>query len=123
LRVAIKDNIDIAGVKTFASSRAYGELYGIASTSAPAIQKLLDLGAVIVGKTGMSQFTAKILLATSSTFMRLGILGEMGLARLGAAAVVLEPQLALTNGWISRLEPTVRSTPVFMLLVQDADNT
>jgi hypothetical protein len=123
LRVAIKDNIDIAGVKTFASSRAYGELYGIASTSAPAIQKLLDVGAVIVGKTGMSQFTAKILLATSSTFMRLGILGEMGLARLGAAAVVLEPQLALTNGWISRLEPTVRSTPVFMLLVQDADNT
>jgi Asp-tRNA(Asn)/Glu-tRNA(Gln) amidotransferase A subunit family amidase len=56
LRVAIKDNIDIAGVKTFASSRAYGELYGIASTSAPAIQKLIDLGAVIVGKTGMSQF-------------------------------------------------------------------
>jgi Asp-tRNA(Asn)/Glu-tRNA(Gln) amidotransferase A subunit family amidase len=56
LRVAIKDNIDIAGVKTFASSRAYGELYGIASTSARAVQKLLDLGAVIVGKTGMSQF-------------------------------------------------------------------
>lgn len=56
LRVAIQDNIDIAVVKTCASSRAYGELYGMASTSAPAIQELLGLGTVIVGKTGMSQF-------------------------------------------------------------------
>ncbi|KAK0748326.1 amidase signature domain-containing protein, partial [Apiosordaria backusii] len=56
LRVAIKDNGDIAGVRTCASSRAYGELYGPAPASAPAVQKLIDLGAVIVGKTDMSQF-------------------------------------------------------------------
>ncbi|KAK0738669.1 amidase signature domain-containing protein [Schizothecium vesticola] len=56
LRVAIKDNIDIAGVKTFASSRSYGELYGTAGETAPAIQMLQDLGAIVVGKTGMSQF-------------------------------------------------------------------
>jgi len=56
LRVAIKDNIDIAGVKTFASSRSYGELYGTAAETAPAIQMLQDLGAIVVGKTGMSQF-------------------------------------------------------------------
>jgi Asp-tRNA(Asn)/Glu-tRNA(Gln) amidotransferase A subunit family amidase len=56
LRVAIKHNIDIADIKTSASSRAYGLLYGIASMSAPAVHKLLDLEAVIVGKTGMSQF-------------------------------------------------------------------
>lgn len=56
LRVAIKDNIDIAGAKTFASSLAYGQFHGIKSHNAPAIQRLLDLGAVIVGKTGMSQF-------------------------------------------------------------------
>ncbi|KAI1122992.1 amidase signature domain-containing protein [Nemania abortiva] len=56
LRVAIKDNIHVAGAKTFGSSKSYGELYGISRTSAPAVQELLDLGAVIIGKTGMSQF-------------------------------------------------------------------
>ena len=56
LRVAIKDNINIAGVRTYASSRAYGELYGPAAVSAPVVQKLIELGAAIVGKTGMSQF-------------------------------------------------------------------
>ncbi|KAK3366655.1 amidase signature domain-containing protein [Lasiosphaeria ovina] len=56
LRVAITDNIDIAGVRTYASSWAYGELYGPAPASAPSVQKLFELGAVIVGTTGMSQF-------------------------------------------------------------------
>jgi Asp-tRNA(Asn)/Glu-tRNA(Gln) amidotransferase A subunit family amidase len=56
LRVAIKDNVDIAGVKTFASSRSYGELYGIVANQAPAVQNLQDLGAIVVGKLGMSQF-------------------------------------------------------------------
>lgn len=56
LRVAIKDNIDIAGVRTTGASRSYGELYGNAPKSASAIQKLIDLGAVIVGKAGLSQF-------------------------------------------------------------------
>lgn len=55
-RVAIKDNIDIAGVRTTGATRAYGELYGNSPKSASAIQKLIDLGAVIVGKTGLSQF-------------------------------------------------------------------
>ncbi|KAJ8120657.1 hypothetical protein ONZ43_g2689 [Nemania bipapillata] len=56
LRVAIKDNIHIAGAKTFGSCKSYGELYGISRTTAPAVQRLLDLGAVIVGKTVLSQF-------------------------------------------------------------------
>ncbi|KAK7424424.1 hypothetical protein QQX98_000389 [Neonectria punicea] len=56
LRVAIKDNIDVAGTKTFASCLAYGNFHGHLPQSAPVVQKLLDLGAIIVGKTGMSQF-------------------------------------------------------------------
>ncbi|KAI0876305.1 amidase signature domain-containing protein [Hypoxylon argillaceum] len=56
LRVAIKDNIHITGAKTFGSCKSYGQLYGISQTTAPAIQRLLDLGVVIVGKTGLSQF-------------------------------------------------------------------
>lgn len=56
LRFAVKDNIDVAGAKTSGSCKAYAQLYGICSRSAPSIQRLLDLGAVVVGKTGMSQF-------------------------------------------------------------------
>ncbi|KAK1828820.1 amidase signature enzyme [Podospora conica] len=56
LRVAIKDNIDIARIKTYASSMDFGELFGKASKSAPVVQKLQELGAIVVGKTGMSQF-------------------------------------------------------------------
>ena len=56
LRVAVKDNIDIAGCMTEGSCRAYGEFYGVKSRTAPAIQLLIDLGVVVVGKTIMSQF-------------------------------------------------------------------
>ncbi|EJP61907.1 amidase-like protein [Beauveria bassiana ARSEF 2860] len=56
LRVAIKDNIDVAGVKTFASCLSYGHFYGAKAKSAPAVQRLLDLGAIVIGKTGLSQF-------------------------------------------------------------------
>ena len=41
---------------TMASCQAYGEFYGVKSRTAPAIQLLLDLGVVVVGKTIMSQF-------------------------------------------------------------------
>lgn len=55
-RVALKDNIDLKGVKTSGASRSYYELYSPAKKSAPFVQKLIDLGAIIVGKTAMSQF-------------------------------------------------------------------
>lgn len=56
LRVAVKDNIDLRGVRTSGSSRSYFNTYLAAEISAPAIQKLIDLGAIVVGKTGLSQF-------------------------------------------------------------------
>ena len=56
LRVVVKDSIDVVGAKTSGSSKDYAELYGVCNMSAPAVQKLLYLGAVIVGKIGMSQF-------------------------------------------------------------------
>lgn len=37
-------------------SRAWLSLYPPASSTAPCIQRLIDLGAVIVGKTRLSQF-------------------------------------------------------------------
>jgi Asp-tRNA(Asn)/Glu-tRNA(Gln) amidotransferase A subunit family amidase len=55
-RVAIKDNIDLHGVRTCGMSRSYFQLYPPSSKSAFAVQRLINLGAIIVGKTGMNQF-------------------------------------------------------------------
>ncbi|EHK40489.1 hypothetical protein TRIATDRAFT_296439 [Trichoderma atroviride IMI 206040] len=56
LRVAIKDIIDLKGLKTGASSRAYTELYPAKEESAEIVQRLIKLGFVIVGKLKTTQF-------------------------------------------------------------------
>jgi Asp-tRNA(Asn)/Glu-tRNA(Gln) amidotransferase A subunit family amidase len=56
MRVSIKDNINLSGIKTSLSSRAWNTLYPEVADTAPAVQYLIDLGAVIVGKTILSQF-------------------------------------------------------------------
>ncbi|KAI9637823.1 amidase signature domain-containing protein [Dioszegia hungarica] len=57
-RLAVKDIYDVKGVQTAAGNRAFAEIYPVASVNAPAVQKLLDLGAVIVGKTKTAQFAS-----------------------------------------------------------------
>ncbi|KAL8846996.1 MAG: hypothetical protein Q9221_007952 [Calogaya cf. arnoldii] len=56
IRVAVKDNFDLAGTKTSLCSRSYLETYPEKSQSAPCVQRLLDLGASIVGKTKLCAF-------------------------------------------------------------------
>jgi Asp-tRNA(Asn)/Glu-tRNA(Gln) amidotransferase A subunit family amidase len=55
-RFALKDIFDLNGVHTGAGSRAYIRTYPTRNATAPAIQTLLDAGAVVVGKTKSSQF-------------------------------------------------------------------
>lgn len=50
---AVKDNLDFAGLPTTAACPEFA--YGPAQT-APAVQRLLDAGALLVGKTNMDQF-------------------------------------------------------------------
>jgi allophanate hydrolase len=50
---AIKDNLDLAGVPTTA---ACPEFAYTPATSAPAVQRLLDAGAIPIGKTNLDQF-------------------------------------------------------------------
>ena len=50
---AVKDNIDVAGLPTTAACPGYAY---IASSTAPAVQRLLDAGALLVGKTNLDQF-------------------------------------------------------------------
>ena len=56
LRIAVKDIYDIAGTKSGCGSRAYYELYSAVNKTAFAIQKLIDDGAILVGKAKTSQF-------------------------------------------------------------------
>ncbi|GAA5820413.1 hypothetical protein JCM11251_005615 [Rhodosporidiobolus azoricus] len=56
VRVAVKDIYDLAGFRTGCGNRAHWNLYEPASTSAPTVQRLIDAGAVIVGKVKTSQF-------------------------------------------------------------------
>jgi len=50
---AIKDNIDVEGLPTTAACPAFAY---IARATAPAVQRLLDAGAIPVGKTNLDQF-------------------------------------------------------------------
>jgi len=56
MRFAVKDIIDVKGLRTGAGSAAYLRTYNKAEATAPSIQRLLDLGATFVGKTRTSQF-------------------------------------------------------------------
>ncbi len=50
---AVKDNIDVAGLPTTAGCEAFAYL---PESSAPAVQALLDAGAIALGKTNLDQF-------------------------------------------------------------------
>lgn len=56
LRFAVKDVIDVAGLETGCGNRSYRSLYPCKKSSATCVQRLLDAGAVLVGKTKTTQF-------------------------------------------------------------------
>ncbi|RMZ48130.1 hypothetical protein AFCA_011192 [Aspergillus flavus] len=55
-RVGVKDIMDLCGLRTGASSRAYTQLHGPRTENAEVIQKLLGLGFIVVGKLKTTQF-------------------------------------------------------------------
>lgn len=56
LRVSVKDIFHLSGVQTTAGSRSYTRLYRKQEQTAEVVQKMIDLGAVIVGKTKLSAY-------------------------------------------------------------------
>ncbi|KAH7113624.1 glutamyl-tRNA amidotransferase [Dactylonectria macrodidyma] len=56
VRLGVKDIYDVAGVKTGNGNRAWYSLYPRANVTATAVQRLIDAGAVVVGKQKTSQF-------------------------------------------------------------------
>ncbi len=57
--LAVKDLFDTAGVRTTYGSRIYGE--HVPEGNAVAVQRLLDAGAVLVGKTNLTEFAWGVL--------------------------------------------------------------
>ena len=60
LTLAVKDNVDVAGLPTTAACPSFATdpagRPGPAQVTAPAIQALVDAGAVVLGKTNLDQF-------------------------------------------------------------------
>ncbi|QHT58506.1 allophanate hydrolase [Cellulomonas sp. H30R-01] len=69
--LAVKDNVDVAGLPTTAACPSYATSPagrpGTAVVTAPAVQRLVDAGAVVLGKTNLDQF-ATGLVGTRSPF-------------------------------------------------------
>ena len=56
VRVGIKDIFDVAGIRTSNGNRAWYNLYPPATVNSVVVQKLVDAGAILVGKQKTSQF-------------------------------------------------------------------
>ncbi|KAI0099877.1 amidase signature enzyme [Nemania sp. FL0031] len=56
LRITVKDNYHLAGVYSTLGSRSWTKLYDAQESTAVLVRQLLDLGAVIIGKTKMSAY-------------------------------------------------------------------
>lgn len=56
LRIAIKDNYHLRGVRTSLGNRAYYEMSPVQNASAAVVTVLVDAGAQIIGKTHLSSF-------------------------------------------------------------------
>lgn len=52
--VGIKDNLDVANMRTTLGSAAHADR--VPSTTAPAVQRLIDAGAVVIGKNNLHEF-------------------------------------------------------------------
>ncbi|KAI7212840.1 amidase signature enzyme [Hortaea werneckii] len=56
LRLGVKDIYHVKGIKTSGGNRAYFYLYEAQNATAPSVQRLIDQGAILVGKMGTVQF-------------------------------------------------------------------
>jgi len=83
--LAVKDNIDVAGLPTTAGCPAYATM---PVRHAPAVQRLVDAGAIPVGKTNLDQFaTGLVLVGVDEADMaegKVSIGAPVALALLGA---------------------------------------
>jgi amidase len=99
LPIAIKDNLDVSGVRTTSGSRIHADR--IATTSDLIVERLETNGAIVIGKTNMPEFAAggntfnDVFGATRNPWdTRMTAGGSSG----GAAAALAAGQVWLANG-------------------------
>ncbi|GIE76947.1 amidase [Actinoplanes philippinensis] len=80
--LAVKDNIDVAGLPTTAGHPGYAYR---PSRNAPAVQRLIDAGAVVLGKTNLDQF-ATGLVGTRSPYGVVRAAGDPDLVAGGSSS-------------------------------------
>jgi len=91
---AVKDNIDVAGLPTTAACPAYAR---IASQHASVVQRLLDAGAILLGKTNLDQF-ATGLVGTRSPY---GVVANAFDARFISGGSSSGSASVVARGWAS----------------------
>ncbi|EFQ25674.1 amidase [Colletotrichum graminicola] len=57
-RIGVKDIYDLEGIQTTAGSLSYVAVNGVARKTAPALQRIIDLGGIVVGKQKTAQFAS-----------------------------------------------------------------
>lgn len=57
-RISVKDNIRLKGVHTSCQNRSFLNTYDVDEETAPYVQRLIELGAVVVGKTKLGAFAS-----------------------------------------------------------------
>lgn len=91
---AVKDNFDVAGLPTTAACPAFSH---VATETATVVQKLLDAGAILIGKTNMDQF-ATGLVGTRTPY---GICSSVFHPEYIAGGSSSGSAVAVALGWVS----------------------
>ncbi|HUH63176.1 MAG TPA: allophanate hydrolase [Terracidiphilus sp.] len=91
---AVKDNFDVEGMPTTAACPSFAH---VATNTATVVQKLLDAGAVLIGKTNMDQF-ATGLVGTRTPY---GICSSVFHAEYVSGGSSSGSAVAVARGWVS----------------------
>lgn len=95
---AVKDNIDVAGMDTTAACPGFARR---ATRTAPAVQALLDAGAILVGKTNLDQFATGLVGTRSPYGTPRSVLDDRfvsGGSSSGSAVVVADGSVGFALG-------------------------
>jgi allophanate hydrolase len=91
---AVKDNFDVEGMPVTAACPAFAR---VASTTTAVVQKLLDAGAILIGKTNMDQF-ATGLVGTRTPYGACSSVFDAGYISGGSSS---GSAVAVASGWAS----------------------
>lgn len=112
MRVAVKDLFHLKGVHTGCGNRAYRSLSTVSEVSSNAVRSVIDLGAVIVGKTKTVEFggSQEVIGDWSDYFYPLNARGDGYIAATGsstgsASSLTAYPWLDITLGTDGKVIP------------------